>query len=76
MKANFYSIQPNFLDTANQRYYILTEISDDYKKVKDEEGEPMEYVKDGQINVVDALYTDYNPDNAWNNSDPYDLTTA
>ena len=76
VKANFYSIQPNFLDTANQRYYILTEISEDYKKRKEEEGQPMEYVKDGQVNVVDALYTDYKPDNAWNNSDPYDLTTA
>lgn len=33
-------------------------------------------VKDGKIDVIDVLYTDYNQTNAWNNSDPFNLTTA
>lgn len=31
-------------------------------------------MKDGQVNVIDALYTNYNATNAYNNSDPFNLT--
>lgn len=74
VRANFYAIQDNYLDAVNQKYFIMTELTDDYAKTKEAEGKPELYVKDGQVNVIDALYTDYNSSNAWDSPDPFNLT--
>lgn len=75
VRANFYAIQDNFLDSTNVNYYIPIEITKDYEAAKAAKGEPIDYTSNGLINVVDALFTDYNSSNAWTNSDPFDLTT-
>lgn len=59
MRANFYAVEENFLDATNQKYYMPTEISEDYFTAKEEAGEPVSYISGGRVNAVDALYTDY-----------------
>ena len=51
-----------------------TEISEDYYKTKADRGEPISYIGRDRVNAIDALYTEYAEPNAWNNSDPFNLT--
>lgn len=74
MKANFYAVEENFLDATNQKYYMPTEISEDYFTAKADADEPVSYISPGRVNAIDALYTNYTDKNNWNNSDPYNLT--
>lgn len=74
LRANYYAVEENFLNATNQKYYITTEISKDYYAAKEAAGEEIEYVAQGQVNVIDALYTEYPKTNTWNSSDPFKLT--
>lgn len=62
------------MDATNDKYYMPTEVSNDYFTRKDELGEPYEYVSEGRINLIDALYTNYSQIDTKNSSDPYNLT--
>lgn len=48
VNSNIYAIQPNFLASVNQKYYITNEITEDYAKAKAEEGKPVKYAADGK----------------------------
>lgn len=76
MRANFYSVEDNFLDTMIQKYYIINEVNKDYAAAKAAEGKDQVRLTDGKINLIDALYTDYNQAGVWNDSDTFNLANS
>lgn len=75
VSANFYAIQDNYLDVVDVKYYIPTEISEDYATTKKAQGEKPVKLANGEIDLIDALYTQYNESNTWNSSDPFDVSS-
>ena len=60
---NIYSVQENYLDVLDLKYYMADELAADYVKKMDDAGRTIKRLPDGQIDVIQMLYEEF-PDGA------------
>lgn len=56
---NIYSVQENYLEVLDLKYYMPNELASDYVKKMDDAGRTIKRLPDGSIDVIQMLYEDF-----------------
>ena len=73
--VGLHSLQENFLDVVNLKYFMLDEVSADFMRNMEENRIDIRYLRNGDIDILQTLYAELPPDDiSASDRDPFDLS--
>ena len=72
--TNIYSLQENYLDTVDAKYYLPNEFEQEFIDESNRLGIPIKYLPNGKIDPISLLYSDVAlNEKKYEDKDPYDF---
>ena len=73
--VGLYSLQENFLDVVNLKYFRLDEVSTGFLKKMEENRIDVRYLRNGDVDILQTLYAELPPDDiSASDRDPFDMS--